>query len=104
MMNRALFASLWEESATLSSVLWDVIVLLAFFFCLFVGFFLGGWGFGFLGLHPRHMEIPMLGVKSELELLAYTTATATQDPSLICNLYHSSQQRWILNPLSEARD
>ena len=27
-----------------------------------------------------------------------------QDPSLICNLYHSSQQRWILNPLSKARD
>ena len=35
---------------------------------------------------------------------AYTTATATPDPSRVCNLHHSSQQRQILNPLSEARD
>ena len=58
----------------------------------------------FLGPHLRHMEIPRLGVESELQLAAYTTATATQDPSRICNLHHSSQQRWILNPLSMARD
>ena len=32
--------------------------------------------FGFLGLHPRHMEIPGLGVQSELQLLACATATA----------------------------
>ena len=50
------------------------------------------------------MEVPILGVKLELQLLAYPTATATQNPSLICNLYHSSQQHWILNSLSEARD
>ena len=31
-------------------------------------------------------------------------ATATLDPSHVCNLHHSSRQRWILNPLSEARD
>ena len=30
--------------------------------------------------------------------------TATQDPSRICNLHHSSPQHWILNPLSKARD
>ena len=30
-----------------------------------------------VGLHPRHMEVPRLGVKSELQLLAYATATAT---------------------------
>ena len=35
--------------------------------------------FFFLGLHPWHMEVPRLGVKSELQLPAYTTATATQD-------------------------
>ena len=29
----------------------------------------------FLGPHPRHMEILGLGGKSELQLLAYTTAT-----------------------------
>ena len=45
-----------------------------------------------------------LGVKSELQLPAYTTATAIQDPSHVCNLYHSSRQHQILNPLSEARD
>ena len=58
--------------------------------------------FGFLGPYPWHMEVPRLGVKSEL--LAFTTATGTQDPSRFCNLHHSSWQRWILNPLNEARD
>ena len=50
------------------------------------------------------MEVPRLGVHSELLLPAYTTATATPDRSRTCELYHSSRQRWILNPLSEARD
>ena len=45
----------------------------------------------------QRMEVPRLGVESELQLPAYGTATATQDP-------HSSQQRWILNPLSKAKD
>ena len=35
---------------------------------------------------------------------AYTTATATGDPSRIYDLHHSSPQRQILNPRSEARD
>ena len=59
--------------------------------------------FAFLGPHLWHVEIPRLGVESELKLPAYTTATATPDPSCLCDLHHSSQQRWILNPLSEAR-
>ena len=42
-----------------------------FWFCLFVCF---------ARLHLQHMEIPRLGAKSELQLLVYTTATATQDP------------------------
>ena len=50
------------------------------------------------------MEVPRLGVKSKLQLPAYTTATATQDPSHTCDLHRSSQQHQILNPLSEARD
>ena len=50
------------------------------------------------------MEVPKLGVKLELQPLAYVTATATQDLSHICDLEHISQQRWILNSLSEARD
>ena len=58
----------------------------------------------FLGLHLWHMEVPNLGVESELQLPAYTTVTATWDPSLIHDLHHSSQQCLILNPLSEARD
>ena len=45
-----------------------------------------------------HMEVPRLGVESELKLLAYTIATATSDPSHIYDLHHSSQQRAILNP------
>ena len=57
--------------------------------------------FGFLGLHPQHMEVPRLGVKSELQLLTYTVAIATQNPSLICDLQHSSWQHWVLDPLSE---
>ena len=58
----------------------------------------------FLGLHLQHMEGPRLGVQSELQLPAYTTATATGNQSRVCNLHHSSRQHWILNPLSKARD
>ena len=50
------------------------------------------------------MEVSGLGVQSELQLRVYTTATAVQDPSHILDLHHSSQQCWILNPLSEARN
>ena len=50
------------------------------------------------------MEVPRLGVELELQLPAYTTATATPDPSHICSLHHSSWQRWILNPLNETRN
>ena len=34
----------------------------------------------------------------------YTTATETQDLSCTCDLYHSLQQRRILNPLRGVRD
>ena len=61
------------------------------FCCLFV--------FVILGPHPQHMEIPKLGVESELQLPGYTTAAAMPDQKLICSLHHR-----ILNPLSEARD
>ena len=50
------------------------------------------------------MEVPRLGVESELQLLAYATATVMWDLNRACDLYHSSQQHRILNPLSEARD
>ena len=74
-------------------VLW---VLEALGGCNFMVFFC------FLGLHLRHMDVPKLGVESELWMPAYVTAT--QDPSLVCELHHSSRQSWILNPLGEARD
>ena len=50
------------------------------------------------------MEVPRLGVESELQLPSYATATATLDPSQIYDLHHSSRKCWILNTLSEARD
>ena len=55
---------------------------------------------------PAAYRSSRLGVKLELQLPAYATATttATLDPSHVCDPWHSSQQRGILNPLSEARD
>ena len=50
------------------------------------------------------MELPSLGIQSELQLLACTTATAMSNPSHIFDLHHSSRQCRILNPLSEAKD
>ena len=52
----------------------------------------------------QHMEVPRLGVQSELQLPAYTTATAKWDLSHICDLHYRSQPCQILNPLSRARD
>ena len=67
----------------------------------FLSFFLF---FVLLGPNPRHMEVPRLGVKSQLWPLAYATAIATPDPSCVFDLHHSSDQCWILNPLSKSRD
>ena len=50
------------------------------------------------------MEVPRLGVKLELQLLGYTTATATWDLSRVCDLHYSSWQCWVLNSLNEARN
>ena len=60
--------------------------------------------FVFLGPHLHHREVPRLGVESQLQLLAYATATAMPDLSLVYNLHHSSWPCWILNPLGEARN
>ena len=60
----------------------NIVLFLKLFFGIFV----------FLGLHPRHMEVPRLRVESEPQRLAYATATVTQDPSHICDLHHSSPQ------------
>ena len=50
------------------------------------------------------MEVSRLGVKLELQLLAFTTATATWDPSHVFDLHYSLRQHKILNPPSEAMD
>ena len=60
--------------------------------------------FIFLGPRWQHMEVPRLGVESELQLPVYTTAVAMPDLSHTCNLHHSSRQRRIPDPLSKARD
>ena len=60
--------------------------------------------FFFLGPHQGQMEVSSLGVESELQLLAYATATARGDMSRVCDLRHSSWQRQITDPLSKARD
>ena len=65
--------------------------------CVCVCIFLS---FVFLGPHLQHMEVPRLGVESELQLPAYARATATPDLSHVCIQHHSSWQRWILNPLN----
>ena len=81
--------SLWESVHSLQADI-SLFYFIFLFYC-------------FLGLHQWHMEVPRLGVGSELQLPAYTTATAMQDLSCIFDLHHSSQQHQILNPMSKAR-
>ena len=71
-----------------------------FLFYLFIFFLF----IAFLGPHLQHIEVPRLGVKPGLQLLAYTIATAMHDPSCNRDPHHSSKQHQSLNPLSEARD
>ena len=52
----------------------------------------------FLRPHLRYMEVPRLGVESELQLPANTTATAMRNLSYIWELRYTSQQLRILNP------
>ena len=49
------------------------------------------------------MEVSRLEIKSERQLPAYATVTATLDPSRLGDLHHSSRQPRIVNPLSKAR-
>ena len=57
----------WKSWLGLSGVDFKTFLFLSFFF-------------GFSGSYLQHMEVPWLGVKSELQLPAYTIATATQHP------------------------
>ena len=47
------------------------------------------------------MEVPRLGVELKLQLPACFGATATRDPSHVCNLYHSSEHCQIPDPLTK---
>ena len=69
----------------------------------FVGFFFFVVVVVFLGPHPKHMEVPRLGVKSELQVQAYTATTVIQDLRRIRGLYQSSKQCQILNSLGKTR-
>ena len=91
------FSKIWISFYEQFSLnIWFLLVLYNLsFICLFVCF---------LGPHLWHMEISRIGVGLELQVQVYTTAKVMQDPSLICDLQHSSRQHWILNTLSEARD
>ena len=53
----------------------------------------GYYSFWFLGSHLWHAEVPRLGVESELQLLASTTATAMPDPEST-----ERGQGWNLHP------
>ena len=75
-----------------SLILLGVLIRISFFLFLFV----------FLGPHTWHMEVPR--GPNGAKLLVYATAIAMPDLSYICDLYHSSQQHWILKPLSKARN
>ena len=69
--------------------------------------FIGGMLFSclyFVRATPVAYGSSWAGVESELQLPVYSTATASLDPSHVCDLHHSSWQQWILNPLSKARD
>ena len=51
------------------------------------------------------MEDPRLGVKSDLQLPTYTTATATPDPSCVCDLHTTAHgNTGIFNLLGEVGD
>ena len=51
------------------------------------------------------MEVHRLGVESELQLPAYATDTAMQDPRRVLDLHHRSLTAMLdLKPLSNARD
>ena len=59
--------------------------------------------FFFLGLHQWHMEVPRLSVELELQLLAYTSATAMPDLSHVCDLHHSSWNARFLTQWARPR-
>ena len=83
-----------------TTMIWEMLIMahsytvFFFFVCVCV----------FLGPHLPHLEVPSLGVESELQLPVYAIATATLHLSCVCDLHHSSQQHCIPSPLSKVKD
>ena len=50
------------------------------------------------------MEVPRLGVKSELQLSAHATARAMPDSKCICSICCCLRQHWIFNLLNKTRE
>ena len=69
---------LWKREVSTLSLLGLPIIITMFFF---------------LQSHLQHMEVPRVGVESELQLWAYSTGTAIPGPSHIFDLHHSLWQR-----------
>ena len=88
---------LWVLFNTLSVInelkkIFEMCSFYLFIFCFYLFIYLFIYG-----LHPQNMEVPRPGAESELQLPAYATATATQDPSHVCNRHHSSPaSSWTL--------
>ena len=69
----------------------DRIGYMGFFGLVFFCYCLVACCFVFLELHPRHVEVPRLGLELELQLLAFTTATAMLDLSrVVCDVTYTT--------------
>ena len=80
--------------------MWSLSFILLTWYTTWIHFFL----FCLFRATPAACGSSQARVESEMQLPTYTTATAMSNPSLICNLHHSSWPHQILNPLREARN
>jgi len=104
-VNRAIWSTPWEDQPvslqyTLSNTKVTAVCphwikcMLILSTCLFLSVTVNFFFFLFrVTLWP--VEVPKLGVESELQLPADTTATATPDPSRVCHLIHSNPGSFI---------